>query len=351
MATTVSFAGSGRITVAHGLAIQAVGGVQVVAVASRDPAHAAERAEQVGATACAYDELPAGADVVIVATPPVRHAADVLQALERGASVIVEKPLCTTLADADALVAAAGRSGERVGYAENLAFAPIIERAVELSGGLGPLRHLEVRALSNRPTWGDFLHARWGGGVLFDLGVHPLAIALLVARADAAAGSAGPRVVSVRAHLEASDDIEVDDHAEVQLTFDSGLVAQVVSSWREDSPQWDLQAASDAGVVRAELLPALLLEHDGEAVTLPPVPAAIEIPQIEQFGYRGQIESFLGDFAAGRIPAMSVAFGREVLDVVCAAYASAGAGGEPVAVPFAGPRDRTPLELWRGLPT
>ena len=137
----------------------------------------------------------------------------------------------------------------------------------------------------------------------------------------------------------------------MHLTFDSGLLAQVVSSWREDSPQWDLQAASDAGVVRAELLPAVLLEHDGEAVALPPVPAAVEIPQIEQFGYRAQIESFIGDFAAGRTPAMSVAFGREVLDVVSAGYASAGVGGDPVAVPFTGPRDRTPLELWRGLPT
>ena len=42
------------------------------------------------------------------------------------------------------------------------------------------------------------------------------------------------------------------------------------------------------------------------------------------------------------------AFGRVVLDVVCAAYASAGAGGTEVPLPFSGRRDRTPLELWRG---
>ena len=167
MATTVAFAGSGRITVAHGLALQALGGVKVLAVASRDPAHAAERAGQMHAAACGYDDLPAGADVVIVATPPARHAADVVHALGRGASVIVEKPLCTTLAEADALVAAAGPGGGGVGYAENLAFAPVIERALEITSGLGELRHLEVRALSNRPNWGDFLRARlgWWGAV------------------------------------------------------------------------------------------------------------------------------------------------------------------------------------------
>jgi hypothetical protein len=45
---------------------------------------------------------------------------------------------------------------------------------------------------------------------------------------------------------------------------------------------------------------------------------------------------------------MDAAFGREVLDVVCAAYASAGRGSVLVSVPFAGSRSRTPLELWRG---
>ena len=36
------------------------------------------------------------------------------------------------------------------------------------------------------------------------------------------------------------------------------------------------------------------------------------------------------------------------LDIVCAAYASAGAGGDFVRVPFEGSRDHTPLQLWRG---
>ena len=44
---------------------------------------------------------------------------------------------------------------------------------------------------------------------------------------------------------------------------------------------------------------------------------------------------------------MDATFGRTVLDIVCAAYASAAAGGADVAVPFTGPRDRTPLQLWR----
>ena len=98
--------------------------------------------------------------------------------------------------------------------------------------------------------------------------------------------------------------------------------------------------------VRAELLPELLLERDGEPIAL--APAATEVPQLEQYGYTGQLEAFLVAFAGGSAPLMDARFGRAVLDVVCAAYTSAREGGSDVALPFTGARDRTPLELWRG---
>jgi predicted dehydrogenase len=350
--TALAFAGAGTITVVHGLAARSVGGLQVTRVASRTTARAEERAAQVGATACSYDDLPGGADVVLVATPPGRHAADALQAMAAGAKVIVEKPLATTLAEADALVDASAAAGHALGYAENLAFAPIVVAATGLAADLGTLQHVEVRALQSRPDWGGFLEADWGGGVLFDLGVHPLAVALLVVRAAEAdpSGTGGGRVVSVRAELTGADDIAVDEHALTRVTFASGLEATIEASWASDQPVWDLQAASATGVVRAELIPELLLEHDGDPVPLPPLPTGADVPQVHQFGYVAQLEELLDDFARGREPLMGAAFGREVLELVCAAYASAGQAGAPVPLPFAGPRDRTPLELWRPHP-
>jgi hypothetical protein len=76
--------------------------------------------------------------------------------------------------------------------------------------------------------------------------------------------------------------------------------------------------------------------------------ATSQPPVLDQFGYTGQMRALVEDAAAGREPLMSAAFGREVLQVVMAAYTSAGLGGEMVPLPFAGPRDRTPLQLWRG---
>lgn len=338
---TVAFAGVGWIAAVHGYAIEQVPGVTVASVASRDPARAAASAKQLRARAVTYDDLPDGADGVIVCTPPALHAAQALRAVRAGAAVLVEKPLCTTLADADALVEAA-EGGGRIAYAENLVHAPIVGLALDHAAQLGDIDVLEVRAIQSRPTWGEFLTEGWGGGVLFDLGVHPLAVALLLA--------APARPVEVRATLLGAEDHPVDEHAELHLAFDSGLVARVVVSWQGgERPTWDAQVSSPDGVVRLELLPEVLLERNGAEVPLPPAREG-GVPQLDQLGYLRQMEAFAHDLATGEPPSLGAAFGRSVLDVVCAAYASAGLGGAWLELPFTGPRDRTPLQLWRGTP-
>ena len=109
---------------------------------------------------------------------------------------------------------------------------------------------------------------------------------------------------------------------------------------------WDAQASSPDGVVRLELLPRPLLERNGVEVRLPPPPPDLPAPLVE-LGYLDQLATFAAEVAGGRPPSVGVAFGRSVLDVICAAYASAGAGGAWVPLPFEGPRTRTPLQLWR----
>lgn len=338
-ALELAFAGAGWIAAVHGYAIDHVPGLRISHVASRDPAHAATAAERIGAAACTYDDLPAGADGVVVCTPPAQHFEHAQHAIAAGAGVLIEKPLCTTLQEADDLVTAA-EAGARIAYAENLVHAPIVRLALAHTAQLHGIDLVEVRALQSRPTWGDFLTEGWGGGVLFDLGVHPLAIALLLA---------APAVpVEVQATLHGADDHPVDEHAEMQIHFDTGLLARVTASWRGgDTPTWDAQVSAPDGVVRMELLPHLLLERNGAEVRLPGIPEGVPRP-LEELGYLAQIESFALDLQQERVPELGAAFGRRVLDIVCAAYASAGQDGEWIPLPFAGPRDRTPLQLWRG---
>jgi hypothetical protein len=70
--------------------------------------------------------------------------------------------------------------------------------------------------------------------------------------------------------------------------------------------------------------------------------------QLEEMGYLPQIEAFAQDLVGRRQPEVGAAFGRSVLDLICAGYQSAGADGAWVDLPFDGHRDRTPLQLWRG---
>lgn len=333
----VGLCGAGMISAAHAAAAHVLGW-PIVWVASRTEATAARRAAALGTRVVRYEEMPAGADLVVVSTPPADHATRTARLLADGVAVVVEKPLCTTLAQADELVAVAATHDERVLYAENLAYAPVIQAMVGRARALGTLRHLEVRVVNPRPSWGDFLTEAWGGGALFDLGVHPLAVAVLLA--------APARPVAVGASLGGADDHRTDDHAEVQLHFDSGLVGHVVSSWRGGpDPVWDAQVASATGVLRAELFPSPTLEHNGAPVPLPgPGPGP---RPITDYGYSDQLTSFWADVDASRRPLMDAAFGRLMLEIVCAAYASARRHGEPEAVPFGGDRHATPLELWR----
>ena len=120
-------------------------------------------------------------------------------------------------------------------------------------------------------------------------------------------------------------------------------------SWRPaEGSRWDVQAASERRVLRLELFPHLALEADGEPVAPPARRWTVPEERFEDLGYCDQLAAFAADVTRGRRPLMDAEFGREVLEVIAAAYASAGDDGRPQALPFAGPRDRTPLALWRG---
>jgi myo-inositol 2-dehydrogenase / D-chiro-inositol 1-dehydrogenase len=307
------------------------------------------------AQACGYqvvtvslDDLVSGrvhVDAVVVTAPPQLHADAVVAFLARGVTTLVETPLCRTLAEADAMVAASDSGGARLVYAESLAHAPVVRALLARIPVLGSLTHLEVRALQGPPRHGLSTSDDWGGGVLFDLGVHPLAVALLCANAS---GAGRPTSVSARLNCGLGD--RRDEHAEVRLQFSTGLSATVVSTWTGGpEPVWDAQLASSAGVLRAEMLPRPSLEMNGDQVSSQ---LSAATSPIEYLGYLAQMRDLIGIGSSSgsrhESPAMSAAFGRFVLEVVCASYLSAGCGGTSVNLPFSGDRDRTPLQHWRG---
>jgi len=233
----------------------------------------------------------------------------------------------------------AGRG--HVAYAENLVHSPVVGEAVAACRRIGALTFLEVRLAQGLPDWGEErTEPSWGGGALFDLGVHAVALVLLMA--------APARVTAVEsATVRAGEAVMVDDDATVVLGFDTGLRAEITASWRAPAPVWDAQAASATGAVRLELVPEPTVEQNGVGMRLPPPPPEAASPQLAHLGYIGQLEALAADLEAGASPRSTAVLGRLVLEVLCAAYETAHTG-ERTSLPYAGARDRTPYEIWRG---
>lgn len=326
---TLALAGAGYIAVVHALAAP-VAGLRVVSVASAGGSSARHLAGELDARRVRPEQLPAGADVLVVATPPPSHVELALAGVAGGARVLVEKPVAPTLAEADRLVAAANEGVVRV--AENLLHAPVWRALMGRRDALGELGHLSVRTLQPPPDWGHFAQPLEHGGVLYDLGPHPVALVLDLA---------GDPPVAVSAELSSTRSDGADDDARLQLRFGSGLVAELHVSWTAPEVTWDLQAAGPTGVLRLELLPEVVLEHDGDVVEVSLRHGAPDA-RLEQLGYVDQLADLLAPSPGGQ----DAASARDVLEVICAAYLSAGRDGEEVALPLDAEPTRTPRQLW-----
>jgi predicted dehydrogenase len=125
--------------------------VQVVAVADPDPVARALAGERYAVAYCIESaqemlgQVPA--DVIIVATPAATHAEIALQALERGISVLLEKPIAADLASAAKLADVVARSKARLLPGHVLRFSRGHQKLVEIvrSGRIGRVRYVNSR--------------------------------------------------------------------------------------------------------------------------------------------------------------------------------------------------------------
>lgn len=153
------------------------GNYKVVAVADPEEARRAEAVEAYGCAAYATPEeaiADANAELVVVATPSHSHASLSIKALESGKHVVVEKPMATSLADADAMIEAARKSGKTLSIYQVRRFDPEVEtlRKILDSGKLGPIYMMKLSAysFSRRRDWQTL--RKFGGGQLNNWGAH-----------------------------------------------------------------------------------------------------------------------------------------------------------------------------------
>jgi predicted dehydrogenase len=110
--------GAGLFGENHALVYSRLPGVELVAVCDQNEERAREVAERYGARAhyTDYAQLLADPDIqaVSIATPDFAHTEIALAAAEAGKHILCEKPLATTVAEAQSVVDAAGRAGVKL---------------------------------------------------------------------------------------------------------------------------------------------------------------------------------------------------------------------------------------------
>ncbi|MBM3735106.1 MAG: Gfo/Idh/MocA family oxidoreductase [Acidobacteria bacterium] len=226
--------GCGKVGHLHAAALATLPESDFVAVCDSSPERAAAFATQYVTPRPFTDPEAmlgqASVEAVVLCTPHPLHAAHAVLAARRGAHVLVEKPLATTLADCDAIISAAAAGGVKLGVvSQRRLFEPVQRMKAAIDAGkigrpiLGTFHMLSWRdqAYYRSDPW----RGRWdteGGGVLVNQSPHQL---------DILQWLMGPieEISGYWSNLS-HPFVEVDDTALAMIRFKSGGLGAVVAS-------------------------------------------------------------------------------------------------------------------------
>ena len=204
--------GVGHLGRHHARILAGLEGATLDAVVETAPNRAAEIASTSGTKPLSdYRELLGHVDAVSIAAPTELHHEIAMPFLERGTAVMVEKPMARTLAEADAMIAAARASGATLAVGQTERYNPAVTAVMPL---VTSPKFIEVHRL------GVFPDRSLDIDVVFDLMIHDLSVIAALVRSD---------VVSVEAVgvpvLTPKFDI-----ANARLRFASGCIANLTAS-------------------------------------------------------------------------------------------------------------------------
>jgi predicted dehydrogenase len=159
--------------------IQKAARCDVVAIASRDGAHAREVAAELGIPTAhaSYEALLAdpNVDAVYIPLPNHLHAEWTIAAARAGKHVLCEKPLATTAADAEQMIKVCEAEGVMLMEAFMYRLHPTWEaaRSLVVSGRIGEMRTVQSWFSYFNDDPGDIRNlVETGGGALYDIGCY-----------------------------------------------------------------------------------------------------------------------------------------------------------------------------------
>jgi myo-inositol 2-dehydrogenase/D-chiro-inositol 1-dehydrogenase len=354
----VGLIGSGFVSEIHMEAFRSVPWAEVVAVASPTEEHVRSFAQRHQLPHWFTDyrkmlEMPE-IDVVTCAVPNYLHCQVVVDAASAGKHVICEKPLCMNLDEADRMIEACRKAGVKLMYAEELCFTPKYVRAKQLvdEGALGKVYLVKQSEKHFGP------HSEWfwdvdksGGGVTMDMGCHAIEFFRWIL--------GRPKAVGVYAQMGTyvhADKTRGDDNSLIIVEFENGAVGLAEESWAKPGGMDDrAEVYGSEGVTYADLLHGNALTTYSErgygyAVEKAPTTKGWTFTIYEEawnYGFPQEMAHFTACVRdAERKPEVTGEDGKAVLEILFAAYASAGEG-KRISLPYTPPPEaKKPIDLW-----
>ena len=350
----VGLIGSQFISSIHAEALRAYPHAEIRAVASPTAGHAKAFAERfsIPQALTDYKKMLAMPEIemVVVGVPNDLHHRITLDAAAAGKHVVMEKPFCLNLAEADEMIAACRKAKVKLMYAEELCFTPKYVRLKQLldSGALGKptlLKQAEKHDGPHAPHFWDV--ERSGGGVVMDMGCHGIEFFRWMLDR--------PKVMSVYAHMTTNvhgDKTRGEDNAILILEFEGGVTAMAEESWTKMGGMDDrAEVHGSQGVAYADLLHGNAIETYSAggydyAVEKAGSTKGWSFTIYEEawnYGFHGEMAHFVDCVQNDKKPLVTGEDGRAVLEVIFAAYESARTGRK-VALPFES-KARKPIDL------
>ena len=212
MTVRIGVVGAGALGFHHTRILRDVPGATLVGFHDLNVERAASVSAELGAAAFpTLESLLADVDAVSIAVPTPSHYAVAVPALERGIHVLVEKPIATTLDEADALLAIAHRTGAIVqtGHVERF------NRAVRAA-----LPYVDSPRFIESDRLAPFNPRGTDVAVVLDLMIHDIdLVRTFVGGAVSSVAAVGVPVLT-----------PFVDIANARLTFEAGAVANITAS-------------------------------------------------------------------------------------------------------------------------
>lgn len=299
--------------------ISSIEGCRIAAVWDELPERGRQKADRYGAPF--YESLAEvlaspDIDAVIVDTPTNMHPDVMIQAARAGKHIFTEKVLALTVREADEIIAAVQEAGVKFMISlPRLTEQPwlYVKQAID-DGLIGTVTHLRARwshngAVANWLPPHFYDPVACGGGVLIDVGAHPMYLL------DWFLG----RPAAITARLSEVAGKGVDDNAVVILEYEGGAMATVETSFVATNCPVTVEVTGTEGTIFAGFpghSVQIASTKLGQGWLAPNLPPAAPTPM------RQWVEMIRSDKA----PAITIEAGRRLTELMEAAYISAREG-------------------------